>query len=259
MLVDKPRTMDYFCEQIREYGEEWKVRKTTYDAERKGKWIPSMGKQGNPFLLEAPWLVASGYGIRVYLTAYALLAVIHDKVLPHCSSIAKGILPKELVNKIWHNLVTGSTLEDRAIIPDATYYPRTIINPLMIENYLGGVEVDIENHFAPKNTPRKVHPYYRFVDRDYIEQENDATQKLADSSNVASEQKKDEKTKSPPDGEWSKPMSKSKMMNALNIDSYKTFNAWAKDKEMKPAGNRQTFTIRLDVLDSATRQKLEKA
>jgi len=59
--------------------------------------------------------------------------------------------------------------------------------------------------------------------------------------------------------EWSKPMSKSKMMAALKIDSYKTFNAWAKDKAMKQAGNRQTFTIRLDVLDAKTRQKLERA
>ena len=75
----------------------------------------------------------------------------------------------------------------------------------------------------------------------------------------ASEQKKDEKAKSPPEGERSKPMKKSKMMVAIGIDSYKTFNAWAKDKEIKPAGNRQTFTIRLDILDTATRQKLEKA
>jgi hypothetical protein len=67
------------------------------------------------------------------------------------------------------------------------------------------------------------------------------------------------KAKSPPEGEWSKPMSKSKMMAALGIDSYKTFNAWTKDKKIKPAGNRQTFTIRLDVLDTKTRQKLEKA
>ena len=58
--------------------------------------------------------------------------------------------------------------------------------------------------------------------------------------------------------ERSKPMSKSKMMSALKIDSFKTFNAWAKDKGMKQAGNRQTFTIRLDLLDAKTRQKLER-
>jgi len=62
-----------------------------------------------------------------------------------------------------------------------------------------------------------------------------------------------------PQGEWSKPMSKSKIMSALRIDSYKTFNAWSKDKEMKQAGNRQTFTIRLDILDAKTRQDIEKA
>ena len=61
-----------------------------------------------------------------------------------------------------------------------------------------------------------------------------------------------------PDGELSKPMSKSKMMAALKVDSYKTFNAWAKDKALKQAGNRQTFTIRLDLLDPNSRQKLEK-
>jgi hypothetical protein len=54
-------------------------------------------------------------------------------------------------------------------------------------------------------------------------------------------------------------MSKSKMMAALKIDSYKTFNAWAKDKAIKQEGNRQTFTIRLDLLDVKTRQKLERA
>lgn len=75
----------------------------------------------------------------------------------------------------------------------------------------------------------------------------------------ASTKRNAKRAKSPPEGERSKPMSKSKMMDALNIDSYKTFNTWAKDKEMKPAGNRQTFTIRLDILDLRTRQKLEKA
>lgn len=67
-----------------------------------------------------------------------------------------------------------------------------------------------------------------------------------------------EQEKAKPEGERSKPMSKSKMMAALKIDSYKTFNAWARDKAIKPEGNRQTFTIRLDLLDPKTRQKLER-
>lgn len=61
-----------------------------------------------------------------------------------------------------------------------------------------------------------------------------------------------------PEGEISKPMSKSEMMKALRIDSYKKFNAWGKDKALKQTGNRQTFTIRLDLLDTKSRQRLEK-
>ena len=87
-------------------------------------------------------------------------------------------------------------------------------------------------------------------------------------ADLASKQQAEQKSREPSGGdtkpetvkgEWSKPMSKSKMMAALKIDSYKTFNAWAKDKAMKQVGNRQTFTIRLDLLDAKTRQKLERA
>ncbi len=60
-------------------------------------------------------------------------------------------------------------------------------------------------------------------------------------------------------GEWSKAMSKTKMMRALGIDSPKTFCAWLSDKEIESAGNRQTWVIRLDSLDSRSRAKLEKA
>lgn len=61
------------------------------------------------------------------------------------------------------------------------------------------------------------------------------------------------------DGEWSAPMSKRRMMDQLGIDSYKTLTAWLSDKHIKQAGNRQTFVIRLDTLDTRTRRKLEKA
>ncbi|MHC4541135.1 MAG: hypothetical protein ACYS74_15355 [Planctomycetota bacterium] len=59
-------------------------------------------------------------------------------------------------------------------------------------------------------------------------------------------------------GEWSTPMSKAEMMARLDIDSYKTFNAFAKKHGIDEAGNRQTFTIRLDGMDARTRSKLEK-
>jgi hypothetical protein len=62
-----------------------------------------------------------------------------------------------------------------------------------------------------------------------------------------------------PEGEWSKPMGKSKMMNSLGMSSYKKFNAFAMKYGIREAGNRQTFQIRLDGMDKATRNKLERA
>ena len=63
----------------------------------------------------------------------------------------------------------------------------------------------------------------------------------------------------PPEGEWSKPMGKSKMMGSLGMSSYKKFNAFAKKHGIREAGNRQTFQIRLDGMDKTTRNKLERA
>lgn len=57
---------------------------------------------------------------------------------------------------------------------------------------------------------------------------------------------------------WSKPMPKSRMMAILGIDSYETFNAFA-DRHGIEKLNRSTYRIRLDMMDSGTRQKLEKA
>ncbi len=74
-----------------------------------------------------------------------------------------------------------------------------------------------------------------------------------------SEQKKWKKPKpQAPQGEWSKPMTKSRMRKALNIDSEQTFNTFAKRYGIRQAGNRQTWQIRLDTLDGKTRSKLEK-
>jgi hypothetical protein len=62
------------------------------------------------------------------------------------------------------------------------------------------------------------------------------------------------------EGEWSKPMSKTRMMQAIGIDSRKTFAVWLKDKDIHKVGdNRQTWIIRLDTLDQRSRKKLEKA
>ena len=59
--------------------------------------------------------------------------------------------------------------------------------------------------------------------------------------------------------ELSNPMSKSTMMTALKMHGYKKFNAFAKKYEIQRAGSRQLWQIRLDTMDKATRQKLEKA
>lgn len=163
MLVDKSqKRMDYFRKQLREFGEKWGAWKTAFDAERKGKWKPSMGKPDNP--LETIWPSSAGAGcfpfcggdIRPVLGGYALLAVINDNVLPRCPSIAKSILPTELGNKIWRDLITGANEEDRLIIPDATYSPRRVIPVLKIENFLRDVETDIEIHCAPKNSTKQI-------------------------------------------------------------------------------------------------------
>jgi len=56
-------------------------------------------------------------------------------------------------------------------------------------------------------------------------------------------------------GEWSKPMSKARMMRILRIDSYHTLNAFAKRHGIQKI-NRQTFRICLDTLDEETCSKL---
>lgn len=177
MLVAKPpKTMDYFRKQLTEFADKWTAYETAKEAERKGKWQPSMGRPSNP--LWAIWPRNAGascfpdFGdIPPVLGGYALLAIIHDKVLPRCPSIATEILPKELVNKIWRDIVTGANEEHSS--------SRRVIPVLKIENFLGGVEVDIENHFAPKNSPRKIHPYFQFVDENHFGQKNGTTQKPA--------------------------------------------------------------------------------
>ena len=60
------------------------------------------------------------------------------------------------------------------------------------------------------------------------------------------------------DSEWSKPMSKSKMMSALGIDSYETFNAFANRHGIREI-NRKTFQICLDKMSNKEKDKLIKA
>ena len=60
-----------------------------------------------------------------------------------------------------------------------------------------------------------------------------------------------------PEGEWSKPMSKSLMRSTLGIENEHKFNAYAKSVGIKPAGNRQTWQLRLDTLSPKDRSKME--
>lgn len=60
------------------------------------------------------------------------------------------------------------------------------------------------------------------------------------------------------EGEWSTPASKSKMMKAIGIASYKKFNAFARMHGIKQAGNRKLWQIRINSMDRTTRSKLEK-
>ena len=63
----------------------------------------------------------------------------------------------------------------------------------------------------------------------------------------------------PPEGERSIPMTKKAMKTAIGFNDagYDSFNAWAKLHDIKEAGNRQLFTVRLDGLDKLTRSRLE--
>ncbi len=56
----------------------------------------------------------------------------------------------------------------------------------------------------------------------------------------------------------SKPLPKIRMMNALGIDSYETFNAFAARHGLEKI-SRKLYRIRLDKMDRTTREKLEKA
>ncbi len=58
--------------------------------------------------------------------------------------------------------------------------------------------------------------------------------------------------------EWSKPMTKKKMMTALGFDSYKTFKVFARRHGIKQAGNRQTHQLSMRQLSSENRERLRR-
>ena len=138
MLVAEAKAMGCFRERLSAYTAKWRAFQDVLKAERAGKWQPSMGTQ------ETIWL-QTGPGLFV-LEPYLLLAIIHDNVLPNCPSVGKGILPVELADKMWSDLVTGADNEDTAPRdPDATYRPRWRISRAKIESNLRDVKADIAN------------------------------------------------------------------------------------------------------------------
>ncbi|MFO8011733.1 MAG: hypothetical protein R6X20_00365 [Phycisphaerae bacterium] len=81
-----------------------------------------------------------------------------------------------------------------------------------------------------------------------------------DRAAAAQEAPQEEPAKRPePEGSWSKPMTKAKMMDILGLDSYKTFNAYADRQGIRQAGNRRTWQLPLGGLDEETREKFRKA
>ena len=59
-------------------------------------------------------------------------------------------------------------------------------------------------------------------------------------------------------GEWSKPLTKARMMASLRVDSVKRFNAFATSQGIIQAGNRQTWRLRLDGLSGEQKRKLRE-
>ena len=163
MLVGEPEKWDYFREQLTKFSNQWKAYKRAYESDRKGKWQPSMGKPSNPMGTIWPivyrdgWRVWKKYDpknlmdwypciadVRLVLGAYALLAVIHDNVLPHCPPIAKDIFPKELAQEIWRNLVTGVDVEGPIDFKKWAVWARKS----KIGNFLNYAEKDIAEKFG---------------------------------------------------------------------------------------------------------------
>jgi hypothetical protein len=167
MLVATPKKMNYFQKQLTEFAEKWENFRDAYKAHCKGKWQPSMGQPSNPLGTIWPYIYGLGRGkdflerhelsgheipicgrdVRWILGDYALLAVIHDNVLPRCPSITTEILPKDLAKTIWRNLITGVDVEGTI--------GAVIQRKDKIESFLNSVKSDVREHFTRKqNLPQ---------------------------------------------------------------------------------------------------------
>jgi hypothetical protein len=168
-LVAVPENMNYFRKQITEFADKWRAYKTAYEADRKGKWQPSMGRPSNPLGTIWPSVYGSGWrdgvenflpeeggiyylsryypcrDIKIVLGACALLAVINDNILPHCPPIAKGVLSEILSQEIWRNLVTGVGAEGQTSSggDEVSQQPRSVIRSDKIASFLIDVRADI--------------------------------------------------------------------------------------------------------------------
>ncbi len=174
MLADVSNNRNYFQKQLTEFSDKWNAYKTAHEADRKRKWQPSMRKPNNP--LETIWPLIYGSSwrdgikksfpekgkidlrpyhprkdIKRVLGAYALLAVIHDNILPQCPPIAKDVLPKKLSQEIWRNLITGIDLEAQTFSPgdEVIQRPRCVIRRDLIASFLIDVRADIGQDAPP--------------------------------------------------------------------------------------------------------------
>ena len=173
-LVAVSNNMNHFQKQLTEFSDKWKAYKTAYEADRKRKWQPSMGKPKNPLGTIWPLIYGSGWrdgvekcfpekrgiisirlspcrDIKGVLGAYALLGVIHDNILPQCPPIAKDVLPKKLSQEIWRNLVTGIDVEGQTFSggDEVSQQPRSVIRRGKIMNFLIDVRADIGQDATP--------------------------------------------------------------------------------------------------------------
>ena len=60
-LADVSNNMNHFQKQLTEFSDKWKAYKTAQEADRKGKWQPSMGRPKNPLGTIWPLIYGSGW------------------------------------------------------------------------------------------------------------------------------------------------------------------------------------------------------
>ena len=132
MLATDADVQTRFRQGLTKFASQYARFKESWEADQAGTWQPEMGKPANP--LGAIWPVTYGTGWKTYdelkpegahtwipvqiyraigedaqlLGEYALLAVIHDMVLPNCEPIGAGCLPQELAGEIWESLLNNT-------------------------------------------------------------------------------------------------------------------------------------------------------